>query len=99
MCGERPCSCADTQFYEEVRMRSTHANARRLATTAALAVLAGVFASVADGQIADSSFVLVAPVTFQMGSRDFRPIHRVEISHGFLMQKTEVTQAQWTAVM
>jgi formylglycine-generating enzyme required for sulfatase activity len=67
--------------------------------TRAVAVLAITFANVANAQIADSSFVLIRPGTLDMGNRDFGPKHLVEITHGYLMQKTEVTQAQWIAVM
>ena len=43
------------------------------------------------------------PGTFTMGDNDGnadeRPPHRVTLSSGFWMGKTEVTQAQWEAVM
>jgi formylglycine-generating enzyme required for sulfatase activity len=80
-------------------MRRMLASTRRMATTGAFGVLAIACTNVARAQIADTSFVLVRPVTFQMGAPEYRPIHPVEISHGFLLQKTEVMQAQWTAVM
>ena len=48
-------------------------------------------------------WVSVFPGTFQMGSTagetDERPVRTVTISTPFLLQKTEVTQAQWQAVM
>jgi formylglycine-generating enzyme required for sulfatase activity len=80
-------------------MRRMRASARQLTLVSTFAVLTMAFANVANAQIADSNFVLIRPVTFQMGDQDHRPIHRVDISHGFLLQKTEVTQAQWIAVM
>jgi formylglycine-generating enzyme len=72
------------------------ASTRQLGAIAALAIAR---TDVARAQIADTSFVLIQPVSFQMGAPEFRPIHQVEISRGFLLLKTEVTQAQWTAVM
>jgi formylglycine-generating enzyme required for sulfatase activity len=48
-------------------------------------------------------FVRVDPGSFQMGSGagfdDERPVHEVTLSRGFYLQTTEVTQAQWQAVM
>lgn len=48
-------------------------------------------------------FVLVQPGTFQMGSAtgdaEERPVHTVKITKAFYLQKTEVTQGQWKAVM
>jgi formylglycine-generating enzyme required for sulfatase activity len=51
----------------------------------------------------DPEFMLIPEGTFEMGSRstgdaDERPQHRVTVS-AFLMQRTEVTQAQWQLVM
>jgi len=47
--------------------------------------------------------VLIPAGSFQMGSNegasDEKPVHQVTISQAFYMGKTEVTQAQWTAVM
>jgi formylglycine-generating enzyme required for sulfatase activity len=47
----------------------------------------------------DSDFVLIKPGTFEMGDAKWGPVHKVTLTRAFLMQKTEVTQAQWTAVM
>lgn len=48
-------------------------------------------------------FVRIEPGTFQMGSEagdaDEKPVHQVTLSKGFELQTTEVTQAQWEAVM
>jgi formylglycine-generating enzyme required for sulfatase activity len=48
-------------------------------------------------------FVLIAPGMFQMGSdardSDEKPVHEVTLTKGFYLQATEVTQAQWQAVM
>ena len=48
-------------------------------------------------------FVLIPAGTFQMGSttgdKDEQPVHQVTISKPFYMGETEVTQAQWKAIM
>lgn len=48
-------------------------------------------------------FAYVPSGSFDMGSADGKgdekPVHRVTISQGFYLGKTEVTQAQWKAVM
>jgi formylglycine-generating enzyme required for sulfatase activity len=48
-------------------------------------------------------FVLIPLGSFQMGSNsgtsDEKPMHKVTIERAFYMGKTEVTQAQWKAVM
>jgi formylglycine-generating enzyme required for sulfatase activity len=71
-----------------------------------LAALAALFFSPlgrVDGQIADTQFVVIKPGAFQMGSRlgddHLRPVHAVTITRPFALQKTQVTQAQWKAVM
>ena len=50
-----------------------------------------------------SQFVLIQAGSFEMGStrgaEDELPTRRVTISQSFFIQKTEVTQAQWEAVM
>jgi formylglycine-generating enzyme required for sulfatase activity len=47
--------------------------------------------------------VWITPGSFQMGSEnggsDEKPVHQVTIGSGFYMGKTELTQAQWKAVM
>lgn len=50
------------------------------------------------------TFVSIPAGSFDMGSdspqaSDQNPVHQVTISHAFELQSTEVTQAQWTAVM
>jgi len=51
----------------------------------------------------DDQFSLIQPGAFQMGSTnggsDERPVHDVNITHSFYLQKTEVTQGQWREVM
>ncbi len=51
----------------------------------------------------NDQFVLINAGTFQMGSAsgdsDERPVHAVTITRPFRLQKTEVTQHQWTTVM
>jgi formylglycine-generating enzyme required for sulfatase activity len=48
-------------------------------------------------------FVRIDPGSFKMGSdsgyADEKPVHEVTLSKGFYLQATEVTQAQWEAVM
>jgi formylglycine-generating enzyme required for sulfatase activity len=44
-------------------------------------------------------FIRIDPASFKMGSEFHGPIHEVTLSKGFYMQTTEVTQAQWEAVM
>jgi formylglycine-generating enzyme required for sulfatase activity len=48
-------------------------------------------------------FLLISAGTFQMGSttgdKDEQPVHQVTISKPFYMGETEVTQAQWQALM
>ncbi len=50
---------------------------------------------------AEMSFAYIPAGEFQMGSNnsDEKPIHTVKISQGYFMGQTEVTQAQWQAVM
>src|ERR1035437_4031605 len=47
--------------------------------------------------------VRIDPGSFKMGSdsgdADQKPVHEVTLSKGFYLQTTEVTQAQWEAVM
>ena len=51
----------------------------------------------------DDQFSLIPAGSFQMGSEDGstreKPVHQVNITQPFMMQKTEVTQYQWTSVM
>jgi formylglycine-generating enzyme required for sulfatase activity len=53
----------------------------------------------AQAQLTDSDFVFVHPGTFRMGDSTWGPVHSVTLTHGFWIQRTEVTQSQWTAVM
>ncbi len=60
----------------------------------------------AQDPLAEADFVHVAAGTFQMGDSILEsgrplggPVHRVTLTHGFWLQKTPVTQAQWQAVM
>jgi hypothetical protein len=61
--------------------------------------LDGMNAAVAIDPFTDSNFVLLPPGTFTMGNYEYREEHEVTLTHSFWMQKTEVTQAQWVAVM
>ncbi len=51
----------------------------------------------------EMSFAYIPAGSFEMGSfnggAEEKPVHTVRISQGFWMQTTEVTQAQWKAVM
>jgi len=49
--------------------------------------------------LALDQFSQIPAGTFQMGSTAEQPVHSVTISRTFYMQKTEVTQGQWRAVM
>jgi len=44
-------------------------------------------------------FVRITPGAFKMGSEEEGPIHEVTLSKAYYLQTTEVTQAQWQAVM
>ncbi|MGO9095254.1 MAG: formylglycine-generating enzyme family protein [Bryobacteraceae bacterium] len=44
-------------------------------------------------------FVRIDPGSFKMGSDKHGPVHDVTLSKGYYLQTTEVTQAQWQAVM
>jgi len=46
-----------------------------------------------------SDFVLIPAGSFEMGSDRIGPRHMVTLTKAFYLQKTELTQAQWTAVM
>jgi hypothetical protein len=63
-----------------------------------LLIVSGDFGLTLD----DDQFAAIPAGTFQMGSADGsqneRPVHTVNITKAFLIQKTEVTQAQWEAV-
>jgi len=57
-------------------------------------------------EILNMEFVYVAPGSFVMGSPEDEPLrfddetlHKVELTRGFYIQKTEVTQGQWEAIM
>jgi hypothetical protein len=51
----------------------------------------------------DEQFALLSPGSFQMGSTDGleaeRPVHTVNLTRPFYMQRTEVTQGQWREIM
>jgi hypothetical protein len=53
--------------------------------------------------LGDDQFSLIPAGSFQMGSlrgdEDEQPVHTVNITQAFFLQKTEVTQHQWKAVM
>lgn len=54
------------------------------------------------GSVPEMRFALIPAGSFDMGSDasfDMQPVHRVTISRPFEIQTTEVTQAQWRAVM
>ena len=60
-------------------------------------------AALEAGGLGPSEWRWVPPGEFDMGSRDSENneshVHRVRLTQGFWVQKTEVTQGQWQAVM
>jgi len=76
---------------------------------AALGFVHGVHADEAKERIQNSigmEFVLIRPGSFRMGSPEDEPgrylgeiLHKVNLTRPFYLQTTEVTQAQWRAVM
>jgi serine/threonine-protein phosphatase 6 regulatory ankyrin repeat subunit B len=44
-------------------------------------------------------FIRIDPGSFKMGWKRYGPVHDVTLSKAFYLQTTEVTQAQWQAVM
>jgi formylglycine-generating enzyme required for sulfatase activity len=86
-------------------LRQKQARARR-AWRGLVVVLALLWASAppsAAAQVPNADFVLIRPGTFRMGSSSgddqMRPLHAVRLARPFHLQKTQVTQAQWEAVM
>lgn len=71
-------------------------------TVFAAAPAAGVGAALTAGNVA-SQFAAIPGGTFAMGAtdgnNDEKPVRQVTLTTGFEMQKTEVTRAQWLAVM
>ena len=71
--------------------------------TTTAAKTAGAISKAALPNGAEMSFAYIPAGSFEMGSTNGdaneKPVHTVKISQGFQMQTTEVTQAQWTAVM
>ena len=60
--------------------------------------------SAVSGSVPEMQFVRIPEGSFDMGfgadaSSDQAPVHRVTISRPFELERTEVTQAQWRAVM
>jgi formylglycine-generating enzyme required for sulfatase activity len=69
-------------------------------------VLEGLPPRIGGELLPESSFVLIAPGTLLMGSPDYETgrssdeiMHEVTLTKGFHMQKTQLTQGQWKAVM
>ena len=81
------------------RRRIASSLARMMFAASASAALAVTNATVARAQVAESDFVLIQPGTFRMSDADNGTVHTVTLTKRFWMQKTEVTQAQWMAVM
>ena len=82
-------------------IRAVRGPRRRLA--AAFAAIALAAAGPLGAQVADAELVLIQPGTFRMGAGlgddDRRPVRAVTLTRPFLLQKTQVSQAQWMAVM
>lgn len=76
-------------------------------TTASQSLSKELSITVAAGNLGigfgEDQFVLIEAGSFQMGSdtgdADEQPVHTVNITKPFLLQKTEVTQRQWMEVM
>ncbi|MEP6707051.1 MAG: formylglycine-generating enzyme family protein [Pyrinomonadaceae bacterium] len=66
-----------------------------IGSVAAFAQAAGTIRKNPNGM----EFAYIPAGSFQMGDSNNGPIHAVTISQGFYLGKTEVTQAQWVAVM
>ena len=94
--------------------RAERAEAQRreaLAESALAEARAEFDAALASGAIKASfrdcadcpEMVAIAPGSFEMGSsngdKNEKPVHRVNISRGFAIGKTEVTQAEWKSIM
>lgn len=62
-----------------------------------------VFVFELSSSLRDDQFALISSGTFQMGSStgdsDEQPVHTVNITRPFYIQRSEVTQAQWLGVM
>lgn len=69
---------------------------------ALLLVALGAMAQAPPREFSNSvgmKFVRIDPGSFRMGSEENGPVHDVTLTKGFYLQTTEVTQAQWQAVM
>ena len=77
-----------------------HTFTRFVAALAALSIAAVLPCA---AQVSDPEFVLIRPGTMRMGSSSgddgARPVRSVTLTRPFYLQKTQVTQAQWQAVM
>jgi formylglycine-generating enzyme required for sulfatase activity len=75
----------------------------RLHLAAAFAAITLAASAPVGAQVTDAELVLVRPGTFRMGSSlgddGRRPVREVTLTRPFLLQRTQVTQAQWMAVM
>ncbi len=63
----------------------------------------GAFAGREPFSVSENSlgvkFILIPPGRFLMGDEEKGPVHEVELTRGFWLGETPVTQAQWEAVM
>jgi len=86
-----------------IKLRQLDAPTTPTTTSSTMATkIAGAITKAALPRGVEMSFAYIPEGSFEMGSmteKDEQPIHTVKISQGFWMQQTEVTQAQWKAVM
>jgi formylglycine-generating enzyme required for sulfatase activity len=80
---------------------SIRGRAAGLAACAAVVVAACAPAPppLAPARILDAEFVLIQPGSFDMGNMQGSHGHTVTLTRPFLIQKTELTQAEWVGVM
>ena len=108
---ENPYSVDDDSMREHARIRRDHwkeeaAKALTPAPAQAPGAAKGAGAPTPENSVG-MKFVYCPPGTFMMGSPESEPghsseespQHRVNLTRGFFMQVTEVTQGQWKAVM
>lgn len=86
------------------RIKLKQLDALTMTSDTALATkIAGTISKMSLPNGVEISFAYIPEGIFQMGSingnSDEKPIHKITIRQGFFMGRTEVTQAQWQAVM
>ncbi len=86
-----------------IKLRQLDSAVSTSTTTTNVAKTAGAVSKRTLAGGVEMNFAYIPAGEFQMGSnngeKDEQPVHTVKLSRGFEMQTTEVTQAQWKAVM